>query len=286
MAGPPRIFDRSLLRMRRSRAAARMADAGFLHREVAARLLDRLHDIDRRHQRALVFGWDAPGLAVPADMVVHADLAAARLEARGGPRLVCDEEALPVRDGAVALILSNLMLHWVNDLPGALVQMRRALRPDGLFLGAMIGGESLMGLRHALMAAEERITGGVSPRLSPMVDIRDLGGLLQRSGFAMPVVDLETIDISYETPLSLLRDLSAMGEANALIDRAQGMLRREVLGEALRLYAERHRDPEGRVLARFDILFLAGWAPSDDQPKPKARGSASISLREALKDQR
>lgn len=283
MSAPPRLFDRRLLGKRRARAAAGLAgDAGFLHREIADRLLDRLSDFAKHHERALAIGFDASHPPIPAPFTVHADLAPARLPKGTGRALAADEEALPFREESFDLVLSLLTLHWTNDLPGTLIQMRRLLRPDGLLLGAMIGGASLAGLRRALIDAETAITGRSVMRVSPMVEIRDLGSLLGRAGFAMPVVDADLISISYDTPFALLRDLRVMGESAAPATGPIPPLRRDVLAEAMRLYAERHSDAEGRMAAEFEILTLTGWAPAPDQPQPKPRGSALIGLAEAL----
>jgi SAM-dependent methyltransferase len=178
--------------------------------------------------------------------------------------------------------MSALSLHWVNDLPGALLQIRQALRPDGLFLAAMFGGETLHELRHALLDAELAVTGGVSPRVSPMADLRDGAGLLQRAGFALPVADRDLITVAYADPFALLRDLRAMGETNAARLRSRAPLRRAVLAEAARLYGERHRHPDGRVRASFEILYLSGWAPAATQQRPLRPGQATTRLADAL----
>lgn len=283
MTEPARIFDRTLLRYRRAAAAARIAgEAGFLHREVAARLLDRLGDINRDFELAIALGWDAKETPPPARHVIYGDLASARAAMTPGPALAVDEEALPFRDDAADLILSNLTLHWVNDLPGALIQINRALRPDGLFLGAMLGGETLIELRRALMQAEEEISGGAHLRVSPMAGLQDLAGLMQRAGFAMPVADCERITVSYADPFKMLRELQAMGETNAALERQKSCTRSRVLLRAIELYAHRHADAERRIPATFDVMMLAGWAPGPGQPRPKRPGSATARLADAL----
>jgi SAM-dependent methyltransferase len=173
-------------------------------------------------------------------------------------------------------------LHWVNDLPGALIQIGRILKPDGLFLGAMLGGGTLWQLRQALGAAESEIEGGLSPRVSPFADLRDAAGLLQRAGFALPVADSETIDVEYADALSLMRELGAMGEGNLVAERRRGLARRATMARAAEIYAERFAQPSGRIAATFEILFLHGWAPHESQPKPLKPGSAARRLADAL----
>ena len=188
--------------------------------------------------------------------------------------LSADEEALPFRDGSLDLVVSALALQFVNDLPGTLVQIRRALKPDGLFLAAMIGGESLTELREAFAQAEAEIEGGVSPRVAPFADLRDLGALLQRAGFALPVTDIDRVTVRYATPLALMHDLRRMGAANALTERRRMPLRRATLRRMFEIYAERFADPDGRMRATFEIVWLSGWAPHESQQKPLAPGSA------------
>jgi len=282
MAEAFEIFDRRLLRARRAEAAPRMGEAGFLHREVAERLVERLGDINRAFANALVFGWPADGPALPVERAVYADPAAARLGGLAGPGIAAEEDALPVGDGSLSLIVSNLTLHWVNDLPGALIQMNRALEPDGLLLAAMPAGDTLIELRRCLMDAELEIAGGVGVRVSPMAELADLGGLLQRARFAMPVADSDRITISYSDPFALMRELKAMGEANAARERAKTLSRRDVLLRASQLYTERYAGGDGRVPATIELGFLTGWAPAPGQPRPKPRGSAQARLADAL----
>ena len=200
-----------------------------------------------------------------------------------GPGLACDEDMLPIREHSMDLVISNLTLHWVNDLPGALIQINHALRPDGLFMAAMLGGDTLIELRDVLLEAEVDISGGAGPRVSPMAGLSDMAGLLQRAGFAMPVADQEMIEVSYSHPLAMMHDLRAMGETNATTGRQKTMTRRAIMMRAAELYTERYSDEEGRVPARFQVLFLTGWAPGPNQPRPKRPGSATISLADALK---
>ena len=297
--GGPEIFDRRVLRRHRDRAAAGIERHDFLIREVGDRLLDRLEDIRRRFPLALDLGCHhgvvAELLAGEAkgrggiETLIQADLspAMARLAAARGaelasPTLVTDEEALPFAEGALDLVTSVLSLHWVNDLPGSLLQIGRMLKPDGLFLAAMFGGESLKELRGALMQAESEVEGGVSPRISPFADLRDMGGLLQRAGFALPVADADSITVTYPSALALMGELRGMGESGADRNRRRGFSRRETLLRAAAIYQERHGDAEGRIPATFEVLYLTGWAPHASQPRALAPGSAKARLADAL----
>ena len=288
MDGPVRVFDRGLVRRRRERAAASLPGADFLVREVGDRLVERLGDLRREFGTALVLGGHrgrfADALAAQPSVggLVVADSSLAMLEGCPGQRVVADEEALPFGADRFDLATSVQLLHWVNDLPGTLAQLRYTLRPDGLLLLALPGGETLAELRAALLDAELEVEGGAGPRVSPFLDVRDAGALLQRAGFALPVVDVDRLRVSYPDPLALLRDLRAMGETNALVERRRG-LRRETLARALSLYAERHGEgADGRVTATFDIVFLTAWKPHPSQQRPLRRGSGQVDLAQAL----
>ncbi|MEI8150830.1 MAG: methyltransferase domain-containing protein, partial [Hyphomicrobiales bacterium] len=185
--------------------------------------------------------------------------------------------------GSLDLVVSALALQFVNDLPGTLIQIRRALRPDGLLLAAMIGGDSLTELREAFAQAEAEVDGGVSPRVAPFADLRDIGALLQRAGFALPVTDVDRVTVRYASPLALMHDLRSMGAANALTERRRAPLRRATLRRLMEIYAERFSDPDGRVRATFEIVWLSGWAPHESQQKPLAPGSAKTRLADALR---
>ncbi len=217
------------------------------------------------------------------DALVEADLSAAMLASRDSPlRLVVDEERLPFAAQSFDLAVSLLSLHWTNDLVGALVQIRRALKPDGLFVGAVFGGATLSELRHCLLQAEAEITDGAGPRVSPFADALDAAGLLQRAGFALPVSDVDRITVRYAHPLKLMADLRAMGEASSLTDRPRRPLSRAVLARMSEIYTEQYGLADGRVPATFEILTLTGWAPDASQPQPLKPGSAKMRLADAL----
>lgn len=288
MAEAMLVFDRALLRRRRARAAAGLDAHDFLFRAGAERLADRLDDMRGGFARVLELGAhgallrEAIGARAGAEAYVVADAALPLAAAARGLRVVADEEALPFAEGAFDLVVANLGLHWINDLPGALIQMRRCLRPDGLLLASMLGGRTLEEMRACLLAAEAEVAGGASPRVSPFADARDAGGLLQRAGFALPVVDADLLVASYPDALALMRDLRGMGESNATLDRRRAFTRREVLLRAAAIYAERFAGPDGRVPASFEILTLTAWAPAPTQPRPLRPGSAAARLADAL----
>ena len=292
---PPRIFDRDLINRRLDRALARGAGAAradFLLARAAQDLGERLSLVKRRFAVAADFGSPGPHGAVvlaasgQVDCVARIAPTQASLGTGAFLAAVGDLERLPAVDGRLDLAVSLLALQTVNDLPGALVQMRRALRGDGLLIVALIGGETLTELRQSLTIAESEVLGGASPRVAPFVDVRALGQLAQRAGLALPVVDLDRAIVRYSDMFALIADLRAMGGANALEARSRRPLRREVLARAAALYAERFADPDGRVRATFDLVWLAGWAPHASQPKPLKPGSATMRLADALKGRR
>ncbi len=288
MPGPPAIFDRHAVRRHRDRAAPGLAQYDFLLREVADRLADCLPDIKRDFPTALDLGCHSGQLAEilggrgGIEWLLQCDLSPVMLAHAAGPRLAADEEALPFADARFDLIISVLSLHWVNDLPGTLAQIRRALKPDGLFLAAMLGGGTLEELRQALLAAEVEVRGGVSPRVSPFVDPHDAGALLQRAGFALPVVDTDQIVLSYADPFAMMAELRGLGESNAVAERPGHFTPRAVIQAGARRYYQNHGDDDGRIPATFQIITLSGWAPHESQPKPLPRGSGRIPLSEAL----
>ncbi len=264
MTRPPDLTDRTALARNRARAAR--APARFLHDEAIAEVQERLGEVNRRFTApAVVTGW--PALWGPAFP---------------GARVVADDPVLALEPAAHDLVIHGLALHWACDPLGQIIQCARALCPDGLFLAVLFGGQTLAGLRACLAAAEAEATGGLSPRVLPMAEIRDLGSLLQRAGLALPVADASPRDVSYPSPRALLRDLRAMGEANALAGRARRPTRRGVIEGAERLYASHFGRADGRVTARFEMIFLTGWAPAPGQPRPLRPGSAQARLADAL----
>jgi SAM-dependent methyltransferase len=286
---PPPIFDRALQRQRFARAVTGGA-ADFLLAWTAEEIGERLASVKRCFRLIADIGTPLPLLAQALAgrnseaLVVRLAAIPATLGTAPVLNLVGDEEALPFRPESFDLAVSGLALHMINDLPGALVQIRRSLRPDGLFLGAMLGGGSLAELRQALAAAEVEVTGGVSPRVAPFADVRDMGGLLQRAGFALPVADCEPLIVRYADFFALMADLRAMGATNTLMERLRQPTRRRIFLRAAQIYAERFSDSDGRVRTTFEIIFLSGWSPHESQQKPLAPGSAQIRLADVLRD--
>jgi SAM-dependent methyltransferase len=282
------LFDRRLLVRRRDRAAAGAHAHDFLLRRVADDLLERLAVVKRSFPVMLDLGAHHGLLSrrlrslSGIDIVVSAERAPRLLEQCPMPRVLCDEEALPFREGSLDLVVSGLALQHVNDLPGVLVQINRALKPDGLLLAAMLGGATLTELRQSFVAAEDETAGGASPRVAPFADVRDLGALLQRAGFALPVVDSDTVTVTYSSPLHLMRELRAMGASNALAERHRRPLARATLFRAVEIYHERFGRPDGRVPATFEIMTLTGWAPHESQQQPLRPGTARTRLADAL----
>ncbi|MEM8792155.1 MAG: methyltransferase domain-containing protein [Pseudomonadota bacterium] len=289
MAGAERtLFDFEALRRHRDRAAGLglAAGADFLHRAAARSLAERLRDVPRRFDRAVLIGAGAGAAAevlVPAlgDATLEAFEPSPALAARSGTAIL-EGETLPLEAGSADLALSLLLLHHLNDPVGHLIQLRRALRPDSLMLAAMFGGQTLHELRSAFAEAEAELRGGLSPRVAPMGEIRDLGGLLQRAGLEMPVADSERVDVTYETPLHLMRDLRAMGETSVLSARPRGGLRRDLLARMSEIYRMHFLAGHDRVRATFEIVYLTGWSPGPGQPEPLRPGSAGARLADAL----
>ena len=281
------IFDAGLVIARKRRAlAGAIPGADFLMRRAAEDLSERLSAVERRFAAGAALFCVTPDAArvmaqsgkVGRVLRVEADPAFLA----SGEGIVAEPGHVPLEPESIDLAVSLLSLQDENDIPGMLVQIRRALRPDGLFLGVMAGSGTLAELRESLLAAETTLFGGASPRVIPFADIREAGALLQRAGFALPVADVETVAVRYDTMFDLMADLRAMGAANALLARSRRPLARRFFAEAARIYAERFSDPDGRVRATFSFVWMSGWAPDASQQKPLKPGSAQVSLAKIL----
>ena len=276
------VFDRALLRRRRVRARA-LGPETFLLERVAADLAERLGAVLRQFDVAVDLG--TPGDALRHELADSAAIGTtfgASLLAHDDVSVVADEEALPFRDASLDLVVSALALQFVNDLPGTLIQIRRALKPDGLFLAAMLGGDTLVELREAFAAAEAELEGGVSPHVAPFTDVREMGALLQRAGLALPVTDVDRLTVRYSSAVTLMAELRRMGATNVLTERRRTPLRRATLARLAEIYAQRFADPDGRLRATFEIIWLSGWAPHESQQQPLRPGSAKSRLADAL----
>ncbi|MEO1554197.1 MAG: methyltransferase domain-containing protein [Pseudomonadota bacterium] len=292
---PPKLFDRARVARNRDRASSDYRQYAFLKGRESNQLLERLRDSPRKFEHALdLFAHDGQASEALIQSGLVAQVTAMDPSARmvqalrdnGMNARVYEDDNLPFEPGTFDLAVSVLSLHWVNDLPGLLAQIKSALKPDGLFLACLFGGGTLTELRTALIEAELEITGGISPRLSPLPGVQDMAGLLQGSGFALPVADRDRVTVRYAHPMQLLGDLKGMGEQAAFAkrpDQARQPLSRRILARMTDIYSERFSDPDGRVRASFEIIWLSGWAPAANQPKPLRPGSAKFSLADAVK---
>ena len=283
---PNEVFDRNQLRHRRNRAAETCDETDFLRNRILDDIEDRLLATQRKFPLALSLGSFSPKtrarLARFCTDLIESDLSERRLSGATGPGLATSEEWLPFRDNAFDLIVSPLSLHWVNDLPGALIQINRALRPDGFFIGVMPGGGTLRELRQSLLQAETELSGGAEMRVSPFADAFDMASLLQRAGFALPVSDRDRMTIRYSSMFELLKDLQAVGETHAPYLPGRKPLSRRTLMRAAEIYASEFADPDGRIRATLELIWITGWAPHASQPRPKRPGSARASLAQAV----
>jgi SAM-dependent methyltransferase len=278
------LFDPDLVVARRKRAAKSFEPkAGFLMDLAGEELAFRLHAVERHFEHAAeMFG--GTGHVATAAMMTGKIGALKRVDVAGNADIQAESfEDVPLEPASLNLVLAPLSLHVVNDLPGSLIRIRRALKPDGLFLAAIPGSGTLGELNEVLLETETRLYGGASPRVIPFGDVRSIGALLQRAGFALPVADVETYTVRYESLFGLMKDLRAFGMTNMLADRSRRPVSRQFFVEAARLYAERHADPDGRIRATFSIIYLSGWAPHESQAKPLNPGSATVRLADALK---
>jgi SAM-dependent methyltransferase len=277
----PLVFDRPLVRRRLARAL-HQGYADFLLVRAVEDLEERLSTVLRPFTLALDVGTPMPIAAGALRRSGRAERVIRLSPVPEPGSILGDEERLPFSGERFDLAVSLLSLHSVNDLPGSLIQIRRALKPDGLFIGALLGGSTLTELRQSLTQAESEVEGGVSPRVAPFADLRDIGGLLQRAGFALPVTDSDIVRVRYANAFALMRDLRQMGLTNALNDRRRTPLRRATLIRAAEIYAERFGEPDGRIPATFEIVWLSGWTPHESQQKPLRPGSAKMRLADAL----
>lgn len=294
-SGAPSVFDRKSVKKHKNRAANNFSSFSFLKQRFAEDLADRLEVIPRPFPYLLDLGCHSGEvfneISKRADIskrvghVIGSDLSIKFVKQSGHTSLVADEEVLPFKPNSFDAVLSCLSLHWVNDLPGTLVQIRNALIPDGLFIGQLLGGRTLHELRTCLIEAETEIRGGAAMRVSPFADVQDISSLLQRAGFVMPVADTETVTVRYSNPISLFQDLRGMGEAASPVNaEQQPNLTKNIFFRAIEIYSEKFSDPDGKFLATFEVVTASGWSPGPDQPSPLKRGSAKASLTEALQN--
>ena len=283
----PLIDSKAVVDRKRRALRNRVDGADFLIRDAAQELADRLSAVERRFPRAAVL-LTPTGLAADTlratgkvdevvEVAVHRDLLA-------GPGAIVEGDCLPLKPSSLDLAVSLLSMQELNDIPGFLIQVRRALKPDGLFIGAMAGAGTLGELRDAFLAAETELAGGASPRVLPFADVRDAGALLQRAGFALPVADHDDLTVRYATMFDLMRDLRAMGVTNVLAGRSRRPATRALFTHAAQIYAGRHSDADGRIRATFSLVWMSGWAPAESQRKPLRPGSAQVSLAKLLGD--
>ncbi len=275
------VFDRTQIRRQRQRAhACDKQGRFFLHDWAASQILDRLTFVKRDFETTLQIGNRANDITPPASLFFKTGTNAAQ-----NTSAVCDEDFLPFAPHILDLVVSALELHMVDDLPGCLLQIKQALKPDGLFLAAMLGGETLFELRDCLMQAETEISGGIHPRVFPFADKPQMGGLMQRAGFSLPVVDSDIVTVTYENMFALMHDLRHMGEGNGLSARKKSFTPKSVFMRAAALYAQKYGEPDGRIRASFEVIFLTGWSPHQSQQQPLKPGSATTRLSDHLQTQ-
>ncbi len=272
------IFDRARLKQLRARTVKNIQNHDFLHRWTAGHITDCLQDIKRGFSKILQIGGSVPF----AQDAFHMDMGQNILSGYSDLSFIGDEEFLPIKKSSMDLIVSSLTLHATNDLPGALLQIRDALKPDGLFIAALFGGETLRELRESLMHAEIELKGGASPRIFPFADKPQMGNLMQRAGYALPVVDSEIVTVTYDNIFKLMHDLRGMGESNIILKRSRTYPGREFFMKAADYYAKNFSEPDGRIRASFEIIFVFGWSPHESQQKPLKPGSAKLRLADAL----
>ena len=278
------IFNRRLIKSRRDNNVERFKSHDFLNREISERLLDNLKDIKRDFKTILSMNIHDQIIDdhLKPDDIFFQDLSYPVLKSKNGMSVQGDEEYLPYKNQCLDLTLSCLNLHWINDLPGTLIQILRCLKPDGMFLAAIFGGDTLTELRQSMLKADMDHLGGISPHISPFIDVRDAGGLMQRAGFALPVVSQERINVTYSDAFALMKELKGMGENNALNKRFKGLSSRQLMMKVAEHYHQDFANEQGRITATFDIVYLQGWAPHESQQQPLKPGSAKMALKDAL----
>ncbi|KAI7902926.1 S-adenosyl-L-methionine-dependent methyltransferase [Cokeromyces recurvatus] len=293
---PFQVFDRHAKRLQRDRAALDVEQSrtvDYLRDTVAARVADRLLDVNRSFNTVVDLGSGCGHIIKHVkkekmNKLIMCDMSEKALNRDINipyevqvERRVIDEEHLPFPENSLDAVVSSMSLNWVNDLPGTLIQIKKALKPDGVFIGAMLGGDTLFELRTSLQLAENERENGISPRISPMVESSNMSRLLSRAGFSLITVDVEDIQVNYPSAFELMQDLRAMGESNAVLTR-QPFIKRDTLIAAAAIYKELHGNPDGTIPATFQIIYLIGWKPSENTPLPKKRGSATTSLKDVL----
>ena len=288
MTNPPEIFDRAVLRERRQRSIKAFETVDYLLKHANEDIIDRLSVIMREFPIALNLGSHLGDLthrlsALKSITEVYSlDSVLGMVERTPGSRVLGDEELLPFAPESLDLVVSSLSLHFVNDLPGTLMQIRQCLKADGAFIAALLGGESLNELRHVFLMAEEELYGGASPRVAPFADVRDMGHLLQRAGFALPVTDRDVLKVRFNSAIHLMKELQAMGASNVLTNRSRLHNTKALFKRVNELYAEHYSDDDGRVYASFELIYLMGWAPHPDQQKPLRPGSGAVNLKDVF----
>ncbi len=278
------IFDRKIIKLRREIIASEFQNYDFLNREITNRLIDNIQDIKRTFYHIVNIGCHSKTIIdhFNKSFIIDQDLSYTMAAKADCLKIQADEEFLPFKDQSLDLVISCLNLHWVNDLPGALVQIKHCLKPDGLFLGAFLGGETLTELRQSMLKADMDHHGGISPRISPFIDVREAGSLMQRAGFALPVVNIEKITVTYSDAFSLMKELRGMGENNALVKRYRALTSPRLMLKVAKNYHADFALESGKIPATFDIIYLQGWAPDESQQKPLKPGSGNMFLKDAL----
>ncbi len=275
------VFDRAQIKRQRARVANTAPENFFLFHWANKQIEESLSFLQRRFPFCIQLGTRGGLCPLPAN--IHVDHhVMIDCTAEGRPDIVCEDDFLPLQEQSIDLFVSSLSLHTINDLPGALLQIRKSLKPDGFFIASMFGGETLHELRTCLSEAELEITGGITPRVSPFADKQQMGALLQRAGYNLPVVDSEIITVTYQSLFHLMRDLRNMGEGNAIAERSKTFTSRRIFMRAAEIYAQKFAEEDGRIIASFEIIFLHGWAPADNQQKPLRPGSGETRLADYL----